>query len=257
MRQPTLFLAHGSPMNAIADNAYTQAMNKLGASLAPRAVLLVSAHWQSRKTLAHAGAMPRTIHDFSGFPPELSAIQYPAPGAPELAKRLVERELADACEVDEAWGFDHGAWSVLRHVFPKADVPVLMLSLSRRMRPLEHAALAKRLSPLRDDGVLIIGSGNVVHNLGELDWDGNWTSTPGWVTDVDAYVAAAAERHDLPALCNVRDATGASGPKAIPTWEHYLPLLYAAGAATLADVVTYPYVGIDMGSLSMRSIRFG
>lgn len=257
MRQPTLFLAHGSPMNAIADNAYTRAMGALGATLKPKAILMVSAHWQSRVTMVHGGAKPRTIHDFGGFPPALHAVQYPAPGAPELAKRLVANELDGVAELDEDWGFDHGAWSVLKHLMPKADVPVLMLSLSKRLRPVEHAAVAARLKPLRDEGIVIIGSGNIVHNLGEVDWDGTWTEIPSWVTEVDEYVANASKSLNIQALADVRLATGDAGKRAIPTWEHYLPLIYAAGAADPGEPVSFPYEGVDMGSLSMRSMRFG
>lgn len=256
-RQPVLFLGHGSPMNAIEDNQWSRALRELGTQLPrPRAVLVISAHWfEAAPSRLTAQAQPQTIHDFGGFPAELFAVQYPAPGAPELAAQIAAAS-DGRLRTTQEWGLDHGSWSVLRHLFPAADVPVIQLSMDSRLPPAAHLALGAQLAPLRDQGVLILGSGNIVHNLGHAfrAWRAGDTSTPAWAQRFDADIAAAlqsAEPERTVALFQGSDAALSH-----PSPEHFLPLLYAVGAASARDQVDFPVSGFDMGSLSMRSVRF-
>jgi 4,5-DOPA dioxygenase extradiol len=256
-RLPVLFLGHGSPMNAIEDNEWSRALRALAPRLPrPRAILCVSAHWFVPATRVGANERPETIHDFGGFPPELYAVEYPAPGDPALARRVVELCGPARATLGTDWGLDHGAWSVLRHLFPAADVPVVQLSVHDGLPPAAHLALGQALAPLRDEGVLLVGSGNLVHNLGDAlrrHARGDH-STPEWARAFDADVAGAVEAHEPGVL--VRALEGETGRLAHPTPDHYLPLLYAAGAAGDGPV-HFPVTGFDLGSLSMRSIRFG
>lgn len=257
MHQPVLFVGHGSPMNAIEDNRWSRAFRALGSELPrPRAILAVSAHGYGRGSFVTVEERPMTIHDFGGFPEALFAVQYPAPGAPELARRV--RALAGADVVAESveWGLDHGTWSVLVHLFPAADVPVVQLSLDATLAPEAHLALAQRLAPLAHEGVLVLGSGNAVHNLGDAfaRIRGGDDSVPAWATAFDADVARASVEHDGAFLA--RALAGANGRQAHPTPEHYLPLLYALGAAAPDAPVGFPIEGFDH-SLSMRTVRFG
>jgi 4,5-DOPA dioxygenase extradiol len=253
-RQPTLFLGHGSPMNALADNEFTQALGRLAAELPqPEAILVVSAHWLTRGTHVLSAAAPRTIHDFGGFPPELYAVQYPAPGAPEKA-RLVKELLPEAA-LDDTWGLDHASWAVLRHMWPAAGVPVLELSLDVTAPPEWHWELGQRLAPLRDQGVLVVGSGNIVHSFAGIDWEPGAVPHP-WAVEFDAWVAAALVRGDGAALVDYETA-GRAARLSVPTNDHYLPLLYAAAMASPGEGVMFPYTGIEMASMSMRCVRFG
>jgi len=220
MKMPVLFIGHGSPMNAVADNDYTRALQRLRRRIArPRAILCISAHWMTKGVWITHQANPRTIHDFGGFPKPLFDVQYPAPGAPALAEDIAARFPALGIVPDDAqWGFDHGAWSVLRHLFPEADVPLLQLSLDLERSGEFHYAAGRALSALRDDGVLIIGSGNVVHNLRLLKWDAAAAAYP-WAVAFDAWVAEMlAERNDV-ALTNDAEKSEA-GKLSIPTVEH-------------------------------------
>ena len=256
-RLPVLFLGHGSPINAIEDNPWSRAFRALAAGLPrPRAVLCVSAHWFVPATLVAADPRPDTIHDFSGFPPELEAVRYPAPGDPALAHRVVELLGAPRAATAGDRGLDHGAWSVLLHLFPAADVPVVQLSVHQRLAPEVHLALGRALAPLRDEGVLVLGSGNVVHNLGYAmrAWRAGDDSTPAWATSFDATVARAAAARDGDALARALESE--EGRRSHPTPDHYLPLLYAVGAAGGAGAVRFPITGFDLGSLSMRAVRF-
>jgi len=251
-RMPTLFIGHGSPENAIADNAYTRHLTSLAAGLPrPEAVLVVSAHYLTNGVAVTSAARPHTIHDFYGFPPELGRIQYPAPGAPALAE-----EVAASLDgvADAAWGLDHASWSPMRHMWPDADVPTFELSLDLRTPAATHYALGQRLSELPDRGVLILGSGNIVHNLRAIDW-----SRPhggyDWNVAFDGAVADALAQRDDAALVDYDALPGAT--LSVPTPDHYLPLLYAAAAAgTDAEAVT-TYEELQMGSLSMRCVKFG
>ena len=263
-RQPVAFLGHGSPMNALEVNPYSVAWREFGAHLAvPRAVLMVSAHWYTNGIGVTAMAHPPTIHDFGGFPPELFAVQYPAPGSPELADEVVAL-LAGApdASVDgtpipvalgQQWGLDHGAWSVLVHVFPNADVPVVQLSIDARQPAGSHWELGRRLRPLRDNGVLILGSGNITHNFAELDYSA--TGAAPWAVEFDEHIWAAVQSGDRGAL--VGFAQHRFGRRAVPTPDHYLPMLYVAGAAHEGEAARTIVTGMDLGSFSMRSFAIG
>ena len=256
-RQPVLFIGHGSPMNAIERNVWSEAFRALGAGLdKPRAVLAVSAHWFLPGSWVTAQPAPVTIHDFSGFPPQLHAVRYPAPGDPALAAAIAEASAGQIRTTTE-WGLDHGSWSVLCHLFPDADVPVVQLSIDQRATPAQHARLGALLAPLRDQGVLILGSGNIVHNLGHAfrAWRAGERATPDWAADFDAAMAAGLRGADrvasVVAALDRPDATLAH-----PTPEHFLPLIYATAASDAGDEVDFPIEGFDMASLSMRSVRF-
>jgi 4,5-DOPA dioxygenase extradiol len=250
-RMPALFFGHGSPMNALERNRYTDAWRAAAASMpAPRAVLVVSAHWYVRGTRVTAQARPTTIHDFGGFPRALHAFDYPAPGDPALAARVRDLLAPTDVALDEAWGFDHGTWSVLTHLFERADVPVVQLSLDGRIGLADHFAIASRLEPLRDEGVLIVGTGNVVHNLHAMRY-GDGMPAYDWATRFEERITAAAVAGDAAPLL---DLAGADAASSVPTVEHYLPLLYAfAQRRTATTVLTS---GIESASISMLSLRF-
>ncbi|HQZ16627.1 MAG TPA: 4,5-DOPA dioxygenase extradiol [Vicinamibacteria bacterium] len=254
---PVAFVGHGSPMNAIEDNVWSRAFRDLATRLPrPAAVLAVSAHWYTRGTAVTANEQPPTIYDFGGFPEALYQVQYPAKGNPELADRVVGLLGAEVASTSLDWGLDHGTWSVLEHVWPTADVPVVQLSIDGRVPASRHVEIGRSLAPLRDEGILILGSGNIVHNLG--DAFGRMRSgdvvTPAWAADFDGAVVRGLEARDTGALARLIES--AEGRKAHPTPEHYLPLLYAAGAGG-DDPVSFPITGFDLGSLSMRSVIFG
>ncbi len=251
-RMPALFVGHGSPMNAIEDNAWSRQWRAIGERLPePSAILCVSAHWMTRgATLANVDAKPRTIHDFGGFPAELYAQQYPAPGAPEAAAATIDLVRATHVEPDTQWGLDHGAWSVLMHLFPRADVPVFQLSLDLGRSAQAHLDLARELKPLREKGVLIVGSGNLVHNLRAL--------APGappydWAEAFDAKMTEAIEHRDVQSVADA-EKLGAITRLAHPTPEHFLPLLYTLGVADQADELAWFNQGFDLASISMRSL---
>lgn len=253
---PAVFVGHGSPMNAIEDNAWSRAFRDLGALLPrPRAILAVSAHWFIRGSAVTANDDPPTIHDFGGFPQALYEMQYPARGEPGLARRVVDLLGPETASTSLEWGLDHGTWSVLHHVRPAADCPVVQLSLDARLSASRHAELGRALAPLRDEGILILGSGNIVHNLG--DAFGRMRSgdlaTPAWAAAYDGAVVEALARRDLAELARLIES--AEGRRAHPTPEHYLPLLYVAAVAG-EDAPTFPITGFDLGSLSMRSVLY-
>ncbi len=252
-RLPVLFVGHGNPMHALADDSFTRTLARLGRELPrPRAVLCVSAHWLTGAGLATAVERPRTIHDFGGFPRELFKIEYPAPGDPALAARL--RELDPAIGLDRDWGLDHGAWTVLRHLYPDASVPVVQLSVPVAEPGAYHLARGRRLAPLRDEGVLILASGNVAHNLALLDWAED-AAPRAWAAEFDAFVKARTEAGDEDALAgDPRRMPG--GALSVPTPDHWYPYLYALGAAG-GDPVRWEYEGLEHASLSMRSASFG
>lgn len=256
-RMPTLFLGHGSPMNALEQNDFTRSLSKLANELPkPKAILCISAHWMTSGTWVTHMKNPKTIHDFYGFPQELFNVQYAAPGSPELAE-LVASIISQPkiFSDEEKWGLDHGTWSVLRHMYPKADIPIIQLSLDMT-KPIEfHLALGKQLSPLRDQGILIVGSGNVVHNLRMISWNENANPHP-WATEFDQWIKEKINARDFDAV--VFEATKSqAGQLSIPTPDHYYPLLYILGASTPSDPIEYVYEGIQNAAISMRSIRFG
>lgn len=254
MKMPVLFVGHGSPMNAIEENAFTRSLREVRERLPePNAVCVISAHWVTCGSQVMAQPWPRTIHDFYGFPRLLYEVQYPAPGAPEVAKRIaLEEHLA----IDHEWGLDHGAWSVLRHLYPQADVPVFQVSLDHARTFAEHLELGGELAKHRERGLLILGSGNIVHNLHRINWEMPNSAYP-WAEEFDGKVKKAIEERDVKVLAAPgRWGQGLLG-EAHPTLEHYVPLLYCLGASGDGDAVTYPYEGIEFGTISMRMVLFG
>ena len=254
---PVAFVGHGSPMNAIEDNVWSRAFRDLASRLPrPSAVLAVSAHWYTRGTALTANERPPTIHDFGGFPEPLYQMRYPAKGDPELADRVVSLLGPGVASTSLDWGLDHGTWSVLLHVWPTADVPVVQLSIDSQVAAARHVEIGRALAPLRDEDVLILGSGNIVHNLGDAfgRMRSGDVATPAWAAEFDGAVVRGLEAHDTEALARLIES--AEGRKAHPTPEHYLPLLYAAGAGG-DDPVSFPITGFDLGSLSMRAVIFG
>lgn len=243
-------------MNTLAENRYTQAWRKLGATLPqPKAVLVISAHWYVGETAVTAMPRPRTIHDFYGFPPSLFAFQYPAAGDPELARRLQQLLAPIAVRHDQDWGLDHGAWSVLAHLLPAAGVPVVELSMDGRQPAAFHYELGRKLGALRNEGVLILASGNVVHNLGIMERS-DAAPAFGWATEFNTAVRESLQKKDHAALMNPI-SLGESARLAVPTPEHYLPLLYAIGAQRDDDAVEVLIDGIDLASISMLSVVIG
>jgi len=257
-RMPVLFVGHGSPMNALEDNQWSRGFRALAALLPePKAILAVSAHWFLPGTFTTDNERPETLHDFGGFPEALFEMQYPAPGDPALARRAVELIGPERAAPSSDWGLDHGTWSVLCHLRPKADLPVVQLSIDLRLRPAEHLAIGRALLPLRDEGVLILASGNLTHNLRHAMMAARRgdDSTPGWASQFDSEIARALEEHDEKTLAAALETD--SGKLAHPTPDHFLPVLYAAGASDQSDAVRFPINGFDLGSLSMRSVVLG
>ena len=255
-RMPVIFFGHGTPMNTLARNRYTEAWRRLGQAMPRlRAILCVSAHWYTHGTGVTAMERPETIHDFYGFPQALFDVQYPAPGDPALAARV--RDLLQPVDVDldQTWGLDHGTWSVLVHAFPDAGVPVVQLSIDGMQPPRFHYELGRRLAPLRDEGVLVIGSGNVVHNLRVLD---RRDDAPGfdWAVRFNDRVRNALAARDHDALIDYA-AGGEDAVLAVPTPEHYLPLLYIAALQGEDEPISFPVDGIDKGSLGMLTAVAG
>lgn len=254
---PSIFFGHGNPMNALQQNAWTDAWAKLGAEIPrPEAVLCISAHWYLPATAVTAMNHPRTIHDFGGFPPELYQVQYPAPGDPALASRVQSLLAPVSVRLDNEWGLDHGTWSVLCHVFPQADIPVLQLSLDETQSPEFHYELGKRLAPLREEGVLIIGSGNLVHNLHAYAWGRHQVQPYDWTVRFEQRareLMIAGEAGPLIAY----ESLGRDALLSIPTPEHYLPLLYVLALRGPDDSVSFPIEGVDGGSISMLTVRVG
>lgn len=254
-RMPALFLGHGSPMTVISDVPERRAWQKLGKVLPrPKAIVVVSAHWETQgKTHVTTGPAPRTIHDFRGFPPELFAMQYPAPGSDELALRIEQLLGAERVQRDDSWGFDHGAWGVVQPMYPDADIPMVEVSLDRTLDADAHIALGKALVPLRDEGVLLIGSGNVIHNLAL--WRQSAGTQPDWAIEFRERINRAMLAGDAAALTRfAQDDRAASA--AINSAEHYLPLLYAHGARLPGDEVGLFNDTLD-GALSMTSYLIG
>lgn len=258
-RMPVLFLGHGSPMNGIEDNEFVRGFIAQGASLEkPKAILVVSAHWETQGTLVTAMAHPRTIHDFGGFPQALYEVQYPAPGDPLLAKEITEIvQPAGKVHLDDQWGLDHGSWTVVKHLFPDADVPVIQLSIDYTMTPSQHYELAQQLKNLRNKGVLIIGSGNMVHNLRAVAWDK--LNTPygfDWAIEANEKMKAWIKSGNDIELVNFKNQ-GRAFDLAIPTPEHYLPLIYTLGLKDDKDSIELFNDQPLGGSLTMTSVKFG
>ena len=250
---PAVFFGHGGPMNTLQRNRHTDAWRAFGERAPrPRAILAISAHWYLPDLAVTAMARPPTIHDFSGFPPELNAFDYPAPGEPELAARTARLLAPLAVRQDARWGLDHGTWSVLAHAHPDARLPVVQLSIDAREPPAFHYEIGRRLAPLRDEGVLIVGSGNVVHHLGRLHRHPD-APPHAWAARFERFVLDALSRGDDAALVGYA-AIGADAAFAVPTPEHYLPLLYVLGARRPGDAARVLTDGIELGSISMLSV---
>ena len=251
---PAIFFGHGNPMNAIATNAYTEAWRRIGESIPkPKAILCVSAHWYPPATLVTINAQPRTIHDFGGFPRELFAVEYPAPGDVALCARV--RDLVDA-QFEERWGLDHGTWSVLVHVFPNADVPVVQLSIDETQAAQFHYDLGRRLAPLRDEGVLLMGSGNLVHNLHAYGWGRHVPEPYDWAVRFEQNARDWMLTGNHAPLIGY-EQLGEDAMLSAPTPDHYLPLLYILGAQQEGDALTFPVEGVDGGSVSMLTVQVG
>lgn len=258
-KMPVLFVGHGSPMNAIEENEFAAGWREMGSKLPrPAAILCVSAHWQSKGTKVTAMEKPETIHDFGGFPRELYEVQYPAPGSPELARTTATTVHDRVIELDKTWGLDHGAWSVIRRMYPAADIPVVELSLNYHLTPQQHYDLAREIAPLRRKGVLIIGSGNMVHNLGLVAWD--HVNTPGyaydWAIEADAAIKKSILGGDHAPLINYQ-AQGRAFRLAIPTPEHFIPLLYSLALQEKDEPVELFNDKPLGGSLTMTSVKIG
>ena len=254
---PAIFFGHGNPMNAVQRNAYTEGWAAIGARIPrSRAVLAVSAHWYLSGTAVTAMAAPRTIHDFGGFPSELYEIRYPAPGDPELARRVRSLLAPVPVQLDEQWGLDHGTWSVLCHVFPDADVPVVQVSIDATQPAVFHYELGRQLAPLRDEGILIIGSGNLVHNLRTYAWGRQPAKPFDWAVRFEQRVWELLVAADDDPLINY-EAQGRDAMLAVPTPDHYLPLLYVIALRREGEHVSFPVQGIDGGSVSMLTVQIG
>ena len=255
-KMPLLFLGHGSPMNAIEDNEFARGWRAIGQSLPrPNAILCISAHWETQGTFVTAMEKPKTIHDFGGFPPELFAVEYPAPGSPELAAQTKQLVTDTEVGLDQSWGLDHGCWSVVRRLYPAADIPVIQLSLDYRQGALYHFQLAKELQGLRKKGILIIGSGNMVHNLGILDWK-NPNSGFDWAIEANTTMKNLISSGDFSSLIDYQ-AQGKAFQLSIPTPEHYLPLLYTLGMKEGQDEISFFNDKTVLGSISMTSLKIG
>jgi 4,5-DOPA dioxygenase extradiol len=244
-------------MNALADNPFTREWAALGIRIPrPRAILCISAHWYTTSTAVTISTSPRTIHDFGGFPRELYLVHYPAPGDPQLAERIRQMLTPVPTALDEEWGLDHGTWSVLKHMYPDADLPVVQLSIDATKPPAFHYEIGQRLAPLREDGVLILGSGNVVHNLSAFVW-GRQGGNLGDTADIfDARVRELITARDNQSLIHY-DTLGPEAAFAIPTPDHYYPLLYTLGAGKVDDLIQFPVSGIAGGAISMLAVQIG
>ena len=254
---PTIFFGHGNPLNALQQNDYTKAWTVIGKTIPrPKAVLTVSAHWYLPGTFVTAMPTPRTIHDFGGFPRELYEVQYPAPGEPSLAQHI--KKLLDPVSVglDLSWGLDHGTWSVLCHVFPEADVPVVQLSIDETQPPAFHHEIGKRLATLRDEGILVIGSGNLVHNLHTYAWGRHEVEPFDWAVSFEKLARELMLKGDDAPLVDY-ESLGRDAMLSVPTPDHYLPLLYVIALRQPGEQVSFPVEGFDGGSISMLTVQVG
>lgn len=256
-RMPAVFVGHGNPMNALSRNSYTKGWSAIGAALPakPRVVLSISAHWYVPKTAVTAMEKPPTIHDFGGFPRELHEVQYPAPGSLEFAAEVADLLLPTAI-MDTSWGLDHGTWSVLVHMFPEADIPVVQLSIDETQEAAWHYETARRLAPLREQGVLILGSGNIVHNLHTYSWGKHNAEPYDWAIRFENAVRKALTSGDSQSLIEY-EKLGKDALLSVPTPEHYLPLLYILAQRQKDEEISFPVEGFDGGSISMLGVQIG
>ncbi len=257
-KMPVLFIGHGSPMNGIEDNVYSQYWKKLASEIEkPKAVLCISAHWLTKGTFITAMDNPKTIHDFGGFPQALFDVQYPAPGNAALAAETAALFTTNKVEPDHEWGLDHGTWTIVRHMYPNADIPVLQLSIDYNQPAQYHFDLAKNLASLRKKGVLIMGSGNMVHNLGMIAWDKiNEPYGFDWAMEMNTIFKQKIEANDNAALINY-EKLNVAAKLAIPTPDHYYPLLYSLGLREEKDTISFFNDEPMAGSLTMTSVKIG
>ena len=254
---PAIFFGHGNPMNAITSNGYTEAWGRIGRDTRrPKAILSISAHWFVPAMSVTISTAPRTIHDFGGFPPELYQVKYSAPGDPALARRVQGLLSPLPVTLDDSWGLDHGTWSVLRHVYPAADIPVVQLSIDETRPAAYHFEIGRKLAPLRDEGVLIAGSGNLVHNLHAYAWGRHPRDPYDWAVRFEKRASELMLAGDLEPLIHY-ERLGPDAALSIPTPDHYLPLLYVLGAGRPGDRTQFPVEGVDGGSISMLAVQVG
>jgi 4,5-DOPA dioxygenase extradiol len=254
---PAIFFGHGNPMNALLDNSYTAGWRQIGNETPkPKAILSISAHWFVPETGVTISTSPRTIHDFGGFPRELYQVQYPAPGDPELAHRVQEMLKPLPVKFDSAWGLDHGTWSVLKHVYPDADVPVVQLSIDETQPASFHFEIGRRLAPLRGEGILIVGSGNLVHNLHAYAWGRHLPEPYDWAIRFEQEAKAMMIASEYKPLIDY-ESLGPEAMLSIPTPDHYLPMLYVLASRQEGEVITFPIEGVDGGSISMLTVQVG
>jgi 4,5-DOPA dioxygenase extradiol len=254
---PAIFFGHGNPMNALWDNSYTAGWRLIGKQLPkPKAILSISAHWFVPGTGVTIGTSPRTIHDFGGFPRELYQVQYPAPGDPELARRVQEMLKPLAVRFDSSWGLDHGTWSVLKHVYPDADVPVVQLSIDETQPASFHFEIGRRLAPLRGERILIVGSGNLVHNLHAYAWGRHMPDPYDWAIRFEKEAKEMMIAGEYQPLVDY-ESLGPEAMLSIPTPDHYLPMLYVIGSRQPGEAITFPIEGVDGGSISMLTVQVG
>ncbi len=256
-RLPAIFFGHGNPMNAVTTNRYTQAWQRIGGQITrPKAILSISAHWFVPGTGITVSTSPRTIHDFGGFPRELYQVRYPAPGDPDLARRVQEMLSPLPVEPDDSWGLDHGTWSVLTHVYPDADVPVVQLSIDERQPGAFHFEVGKKLAPLREEGILIVGSGNLVHNLHAYAWGRHMPDPYDWAVRFETEAKQRMLAGEYKSLINY-ERLGPEAILSVPTPDHYLPMLYVLGAWQQGERIQFPVEGVDGGSISMLAVQIG
>ena len=254
---PAIFFGHGNPLNAVSKNSYTDGWAAIGRSISrPKAILSVSAHWYLPGTAVTAMPTPRTIHDFGGFPSELYQVEFPAPGSPELASHVRDLLAPFPVSLDQDWGLDHGTWSVLCHVFPHADIPVVQLSLDETRPPEFHYELGKLLAPLRDEGVLVIGSGNIIHNLHTYAWGKHEVEPFDWAVRFERLAKELVLKGDHAPLVQY-ESLGRDALLSAPTPDHYLPLLYILALRRAGEQVSFPVEGFDGGSISMLTVQIG
>lgn len=254
---PAIFFGHGNPMNALTQNNYTKSWARIGTDLPrPKAILAVSAHWYMPKTAVTISTTPKTVHDFGGFPKELFQVQYPAAGDPELARHVQNVLAPTPVDLDNNWGLDHGTWSVLMHVFPKADIPIVQLSINSAEPASFHFGLGQKLARLRNEGILIVGSGNLIHNLRTYAWDQNTTLPYDWADHFEQTAKQMIIKRDFTSLVHY-ETLGKAAMLSAPTPDHLLPLLYILGTCQQGDDITFPVEGYDGGSISMLSVRVG
>jgi 4,5-DOPA dioxygenase extradiol len=254
---PAIFFGHGNPMNAVLHNDYTEGWRGIGERIPrPKAILSISAHWFVPQTGVTISTAPRTIHDFGGFPQELYKVRYPAPGDPDLARRIQQMLAPLPIALDDSWGLDHGTWSVLRHVYPAADIPIVQLSIDETAPAAFHLEIGRKLAPLRAEGVLIAGSGNLVHNLRAYSWGGHKVDPYDWAMRFETEVKGLLISGENKPLVHY-ESLGREALLAIPTPDHYFPLLYTIGTRQQSDAVTFPVEGVDGGSISMLCVQVG